>query len=295
MKKALLTLFLFTLASSLFCQDKIQQALNEINGRFERPVGKPQIYLFGTFHFAGERVDSNTTAFKWRYNVAENRRKEEIEVVRQKLAKINPTVICVEISPRRQSELDSLYNEYCEGKTISSPGYHGEITLLAFELGKRLGLKRIVAVDAQPMTALQDEKIYLEYEKYAPKKGEDSVFNYWDSVYNTKSQFSDSLRHYYSTIDYLRLLNHKDYNKKILGRWLIFTRFGTNSSPLGADQFITKYYNRNIRIYSNIQRAIVDNNDRVLVMFGNTHMSILQNLFESSPLYRLIPIDKYLR
>jgi hypothetical protein len=201
----------------------------------------------------------------------------------------------VEISARRQNELDSLYNEYCKGKKISSPGYDGEITLLAFELGKQLGIKRIVAVDAQPMAALRDEKIYSEYEKYAPKEDEDSVFNYWNSIYNKKSQFSDSLRHYYSTIDYLRFLNHKDYNKKTLGRWLIFTRFGTNSYPIGADQFITIHYNRNIRIYSNIQRAIVDNNDRVLVIFGNTHMSILQNLFESSPLYQLIPIDKYLR
>jgi hypothetical protein len=57
MKKTILTLLLFTIASSVFCQDKVQQAIDKINDRFERPVSKPQIYLLGTFHFAGEQVD----------------------------------------------------------------------------------------------------------------------------------------------------------------------------------------------------------------------------------------------
>jgi hypothetical protein len=295
MKKTLLTLLFLTVTLSAFCQDKIQQSINKINSRFETSKNKPQIYLLGTFHFAGEQVDSNRTEFKWRYIIDEPRRIKEIEIVRQNLQKIKPTVICVELNPRWQSELDSLYNEYCKGKKINSQGYDGEISLLAFELGKRLGIKRIVAVDAQPMDALRDEKLYSEYEKYAPKEEEDTIFNNCSKLYDENQRFSDSLRHHYTTIDFLRLLNHKDYNKKILGRWLIFTRFGTNSYPIGADQFITKYYNRNLRIYSNIQRAITQKDDKVLIIYGNTHMSILRDLFEASPLYKLIPIDKYLR
>ncbi len=295
MKKILLPLLFSTFVSSAFCQDKIQQSINQINARFEISKEKPQIYLLGTFHFAGENVDSNRTEFKWRYIMDEPRRVKEIEIVRQSLQRIKPTVICVELNPRWQSELDSLYEEYCKGKKISSQGYEGEISILAFELGKRLGIKRIVAVDAQPMAALRDEKLYTEYEKYASKEDEDSVFNNWNKLYDENQRFSDSLRHHYTTTDFLRLLNHEDYTKKILGRWLIFTRFGTNRYPIGADQFITKYYNRNIRIYSNIQRVITNKGDRVLVIYGNTHMSILRNLFESSPLYKLVPIDKYLR
>jgi len=295
MKKTLFTFLFFIAASYTFCQDKIQESIDRINNRFETLKDRPQIYLLGTFHFAGEKIDSNRTEFKWRYISDEPRRKEEIEIVIQNLQKINPTVICVEVGAKWQNELDSVYTEYCKGRDIGSSGYEGETVLLAFEIGKRLGLKRIDAVDAQPMSALRDEKLYAEYEKYAPKEDEDSVFNNWNKVYNENQRFSDSLRHHYSTIEFLRLLNHKDYTKKILGRWLILTRFGTNSYPIGADQFITKYYNRNLRIYSNIQRAITDKDDRVLVIYGNTHMSILRNLFESSPLYELMPIDKYLR
>jgi hypothetical protein len=287
--------FLLLFTVSVFGQDNIQHAINKINDLFEKPAGKPQVYLLGTFHFAGEKIDSNRTEFKWRYIVDEPRRKKEIEVVRKNLIKIKPTIICVEVHPKWQSELDSVYSAYCTGKDISSSGYDGEIVLLAFEVGKRLGLKRIVAIDAQPMAALRDEKIYSEYEKYAPKEDKDSVFNYWNNIYNEKLHFSDSLRHRYTTIDFLRFINQEDYNKKTLGRWLIFTRFGTNTYPIGADQFITKYYNRNIRIYSNIQRSISNNYDRVLVIYGNTHMSVLRNLFESSPLYILVPIDKFLR
>ena len=205
MKKTLFTFLFFAVVSSVFCQDKIQQSINHINNNFESSKHKPEIYLLGTFHFSGEKIDSNKTEFKWRYIIDEPRRQKEIEIVRQNLQKIKPTVICVEIGPKWQNQLDSVYKEYCEGKNISSSGYEGETVLLAFEIGKRLGLKRIVAVDAQPMATLRDEKLYSEYEKYAPKEGEDSVFNNWSKVYNENQRFSDSLRHHYTTTEFLRL------------------------------------------------------------------------------------------
>jgi hypothetical protein len=204
-------------------------------------------------------------------------------------------VICVEFPPRWQKEMDSVYTAYCNGKILTIEGYEadGELVQLAFELGKRLGLKKITAADAKAMSALNDDKLYEEYEKYAPKN--DSLFNYWDNVYYKKSAFEDSLRHQWTTLDFLRFMNSDKHNDKTLGRWLITTRHGKDSNPIGADQFITKYFNRNVRIYSNIQRSIKTDNDRVLVIYGNTHMSILKQLFSSAPMYELVPIENFLR
>ncbi len=288
-------MFLATIFTKSFGQDKFQIARKKISNSFSTIQNKPKVYLLGVFHFAGEKSDSNTTQFKWRYITTEPRRQKEIEVVRQRLLKIKPNIICVEYPPRWQKEMDSVYVAYCNGKLLPIEGYDadGELVQLAFELGKRLGLKRISAVDAKAMSALNDDKLYEEYQKLAPKN--DSLFNYWDNIYYKKSAFEDSLRHQWTTLDFLRFVNSDEHNSKTLGRWLITTRHGSNLNPIGADQFITKYYNRNIRIYSNIQRAIKNDNDRVLVIYGNTHMSILRSLFESSPLYQLTPIEKYLK
>jgi hypothetical protein len=276
-------------------QDKYEMVIRKKDDLFLKAQARPKVHLLGVFHFAGEKVDSNTTQFKWRYLSLEARRQREIEQVRQKLLAIKPTVICVEYPPGFQRQLDSAYEAYCKGQSLKMYGLEadGEIIQLAAETGKRLGLKRLVAVDARAAEALNDDKIYEEYLRFAPK--EDSLFSYWDAKYYQKSKLEDSLRHYWSTLDFLRLLNSDGFNNKVLGRWLITTRHGTNINPVGADQFISRYFNRNVRIYSNIQRAITSDTDRVLVIYGNTHMSVLKQLFSSSPLYELVPAEKFLR
>lgn len=290
-------LSLLSLFATFECvgQSQFQRANQLIDHLFAPPLNKPKIYLLGVFHFAGEQVDSNTTEFKWRYITLEPRRQREIEIIRQKLLTIRPTVLCVEFPPQQQKELDSVYRAYCNGKLLPMRWYEpeGELVQLAFETGKRLGLLRITAVDAQAMAVLRDEKVYEEYEKIAP--AEDSLFNYWDNFYYKKSAVEDSLRHHWTTLDFLRFINNSRSYDKMLGRWLITTRHGTNILPIGADQFITKYFNRNIRIYSNIQRAIKKDTDRVLVIYGNTHMSVLRQLFSASPMYEVVPPELFLK
>jgi Family of unknown function (DUF5694) len=299
MKKSIAFLLILLASLSAFAQvakpqTAIQKGLAGLQAIYQNNETKPKIYLFGVFHFAGEQVDSNKTPDKWAYRASDAKRQKEIEAVRLKLMAIKPTVICIEAGSQRI--IDSLYTLYCKGLPISSADYdaNDETLLFAFEVGKRLGLKSIRAVDANPMRPLRDDKIYADYQKVAPEEGKDTLDNKWDAVYDKAARYSDSLLHHWTTLDYLRFLNSDEFYKKRLGRWLITTKYGTNSYPVGADQFITRYYNRNIRIYGNIQRAISSDNDRVLVIYGNTHMAVLKQLFSASPLYDLVPTNAFL-
>jgi Family of unknown function (DUF5694) len=302
MKNLFFCLVLFLTSFSLFAQNKpqdnVQKGVAGLRVLYQTKEVKPKIYLFGVFHFAGEKVDSNTTPDKWAYNASDAKRQKEIEAVRLKLMNVKPSVICVEAGFGYQKIIDSLYSGYCKGLNVSNSRYYDandETLLFAFEIGKRLGLKSIRAVDASPMQTLKDDKIYEAYQKFAPTEGNDTLYNKWDIVYEKAARYSDSLLHHWTTLDYLRYLNSDDYYTKVLGRWLITTRHGNNSNPIGADQFITRYYNRNIRIFANIQRAISNENDRVLVIYGNTHMSILRQLFSASPMYELVSPSSFLK
>jgi hypothetical protein len=302
MKKMAIFSSIFLSSFSLLAQvvkpnDTIKKGLAGLQSIYQNNEAKPKIYLLGVFHFAGEKMDANKTPDKWAYMATDAKRQKEIEAIRLKLMAIKPTVICVEAGASYQKIIDSLYSAYCKGLNINNSGYYDandETILFAFELGKRLGLKTIRAVDANPMATLRDDKIYEEYQKFAPVEGKDTLDQKWDALYDKASRYSDSLRHHWTTLDYLRYLNSDEYYKKRLGRWLITTKYGTNSNPIGADQFITRYYNRNIRIYANIQRSILNDNDKVLVIYGNTHMSILRQLFSSSPMYELMPTNTFL-
>ena len=60
----------------------------------------------------------------------------------------------------------------------------------------------------------------------------------------------------------------------------------------GADALSLYWYNRNLRIYRNIQRITDSQEDRILVVFGSGHIQILKQLVESSPEYQLVKFNE---
>ena len=63
----------------------------------------------------------------------------------------------------------------------------------------------------------------------------------------------------------------------------------------GADGFISAWYNRNLRIYSNVARLIRTPEERVLLIIGAGHVPILQQLLQSSPVLQLDSLSGVLR
>jgi hypothetical protein len=57
----------------------------------------------------------------------------------------------------------------------------------------------------------------------------------------------------------------------------------------GADALALYWYNRNLRTYSKIQSLDIQSDDRILVLFGAGHVSILDHLFRASPEFKLVP------
>jgi len=68
--------------------------------------------------------------------------------------------------------------------------------------------------------------------------------------------------------------------------------------PLGDDagaEFIGQWYLRNIRMYANICRSTRDSDQRVLVIVGNGHRPIIEQLLRADPDWEVIEADRYLR
>ncbi|MDP9076987.1 MAG: DUF5694 domain-containing protein [Bacteroidota bacterium] len=262
---------------------------------FEEAKPKPQVLLLGVFHFAGEQVDANTTSPGLQLNMLSAERQKQIEALVKKLAAFKPTKIAIEASPRRQRYCDSLYYEYCKGRPIADKKIKpaDETIQLAFRLAHMLKLKKLYPVDAQPFRFnLSKTDSILTYEKY--KDQSDSSYTYWDKAYDGEKAHQDSLAFFLPLNRYLQYLNSPQKQAKAIGRWLIITKRGSNDEPIGADGFITRYFNRNVRIYSNIQRIVTSKKDRILVIYGATHMYLLKTLFAASPEFELNDIMKYL-
>jgi hypothetical protein len=198
-----------------------------------------------------------------------------------------PTKLVIEWLATRQTSLDSTYAAYRAGGEAlrQMQGDPDELYQLTLPLAQALGLERIHAVDTpnpQIVTSLNDSIHEARYEAQAIPG-----FDKWNARYDTLSALRDTMRARSSLVDYLLHLNSDEVQARAVGRWLVATKRGTNTEPVGADGFITRYFLRNARIFSNVQRIIDNPNDRVLILYGNTHGYFIRELLRASPEYRL--------
>lgn len=272
-----------------------QTPVQKLHSIFEDDQTKPTVLLLGIFHFAGEQVDVNTTPDALAVNMLlPDRQKQIVELVNA-LATFKPTKIVIEGLPQYQSRYDSLFRLYQAGKLKASPKFMASETVqLGFRLADKLELKTFYPVDAQAFRfQLSPADSSLTFLKY--KNQTDSSFAYWEERYDVESAHDDTLCYRLPLNEYLQYLNSPEKLARSNGRWLVTTKRGTNREPIGADGFITRYFNRNVRIYSNIQRIVTRKDDRILVIYGATHMFMLNALFEASPEFKVEDVMKYLK
>lgn len=274
----------------------VQAAGERLAAIFDRDKAKPQALLLGVFHFAGEQVDANTTPANLRVDMLSPDRQRQINDLVRRLAAFNPTKIAIEDVPGGQAAIDSQYRDYREGRLVATGRLNlaDERVQLAFRLAAQLKLDRLYPVDAQSFRfALSARDSVLTFEKYKDQPVPAS--EYWNARYDALSAYQDTLKATMPLVPFLAHLNSPEAQARSIGRWLVTTKRGSNDEPIGADGFITRYYNRNVRIYSNIQRMVTSPDDRILVIYGATHMYMLRHLFAASPEFVLEDIQPYLR
>ena len=288
--------FLVSFFLPLSTQAQTTLLRQKIDALFDQTSPKPQVLLVGTFHFAGEQVDANTTPTHLRVNMLSPTRQRQVADLVRELARFKPTKIVIESAPGSKLYIDSVYRAFCNGQFQGNKRVEadGELLQIGFKLAKRLGHTELFPVDAQPFRfQFSPADSLIEFTKYEQQS--DPSFAYWDKQYDGYSALQDSLKYYSTLNDYLRFLNADKTQARSIGRWLVTTKRGSNREPIGADKFISRYYNRNLRIYSNVQRIVTSSSDRVLILYGNTHLYILKHLFEASPEFTVLSVLDYLK
>jgi hypothetical protein len=90
-------------------------------------------------------------------------------------------------------------------------------------------------------------------------------------------------KNFKSFLDMFKYMNSKEYHQYEYGAYL------TGDFKLrehdGADLLALYWYNRNLRMFRKIQEIPKNTEDRILVIVGNGHASVLRQFFTSSPEY----------
>ena len=248
-----------------------------------------KVLLLGTFHFGYPNLDSHKTDSSKYIDVLSAVRQKELEELIKVIRRFNPTRIYVEGSS--QLRIDSLYNNYLDGK---SQLRRNEIDQVAFRLGKMVGLKKMFAVDATSFINDYHKTIPLLDTLSVMSQPSDSLRDkYWNQKYTEMYDTGDSLDLTLTMLENFLLMAEPAILRRYHGHYLSAGFNTTNNA--GPDLLSVWWYSRNLRIFNNILNTKPTSNDRIIILFGNGHMPILKQCFESSPEFQLVELKQLLK
>lgn len=257
-----------------------------------KEIKKTKVLTLGSFHFNFPNMDVAKTEEDDKIDVLDPQYQKEIEIIVSKLEKFKPTKIVIERRPELQKKYDSLYSSYLNGTHTLS---RDEEQQIGFRLAKRLGLKKLYCTDAWGEDYEDVKKVVDGNDTIAKGKFMDYFYNHPDSTLNSYRN-EIPLFKTEGILAELKRMNSEQFVKNGLGDYLIgiFKYETKNNNQFGVDFITGWWFNRNLRIFRNIQRIDSTPQDRVLVIYGAGHMNLLNIFFEASPEYELLYVNDYL-
>lgn len=250
-------------------------------------LGRPsaKLMLLGTLHFQDRGLDRYKPRVS--FDVFSPERQQQIEEVVSLLTAFRPTKIAVERTPAQQQDIDASYGAYLRGD-FSLPG--DEVYQVGFRLAARLGHTTVYCVNAWDRHYEPD----IDLEAYAREHGQAHLLSQWWPRFEELLAHGDQLRGRLTLREILLRANAEDRALKLHGAYLVDDfMVGVGDEYPGADR-VTGWYNRNLRIFANLQRITGSADERILLIIGAGHLPILRHCVAASPEYDLVEVWEYL-
>jgi hypothetical protein len=231
----------------------------------------------------GFTSDANKTEF----DEEDKKNQQRVHAVAEKLSDFKPTVILVEQEPKYNEKIQKEYSNYVNNPdtVFEEPS---EIELLAYELGRLSGTERIYGIDHKMG---YNYRIGQQIDNQIDPEWHDKYYKDPKSFYPSIDVNEDSL----SLSGKLKLMNQDRYlDFLITVNADMLTHAGTEDGYEGADE-AAKYYQRNLRMYSNLNRINLDEDDRVFILMGASHTAFFRDFMSRDPKYKMVDTFKYLR
>jgi hypothetical protein len=248
------------------------------------PKEKAQILVVGTFHMDYPNLDVIKTTDDDKIDVLTEPKKTELTELINYIKKFKPTKIAIEAFPEWNATVK--LTKYKQGAYSNE---RDERFQVAMRLATELNLDTIYSIDADsfdPEIEKLDSVFYQNLIKDFDFENDDPFVKLYKEFYSYNNKLVSKM----NLLEYFKYINSEEYHKMDYGGYLIGD-FKLDRTR-GADILSIWWYNRNLRIFRNIQEITTSKDDRVLVVFGNGHASILRQLIQCSPEYEYIEFDE---
>lgn len=241
----------------------------------------PRILVLGSYHMANPKADDTNVEAD---DVTRPRRQAEIEAVVAALAAFEPTKIGVELTPDRQDDLDTWYRMYLDGDSLPIPT--SELDQIAFRLAARTGHDRVYAIDhAQEL----DIDGVVEA---ARASGHGELVERARSFTGEATAEFQRIQAEGTVGDLLRFLNSPAVDRTHRF-YYAFAPVRRDSIYVGA-RMVANWYERNLAIFANVHDLIEGPDERILIVIGAGHGTLLREFVEGFPGTESVPAGDFL-
>lgn len=247
---------------------------------------KPRLLLVGSGHWSNPGKDLITVTFD---DMFSPHRQAEIAECLERLKAFAATKVLLEISARDQEGLDTDYAAYLRGDLGLSVNERHQ---LGFRLAGEAGHERVYGVDWH-----DPERTIPWLEAFEFAKSHDQI--QLISGHQNEAELKDKAaaeEAWIARSSVSELLiggndpghivqSHKFYSN--------LAQVGEGENYIGAD-VVLRWYERNLKIFTNIRRLVTSPDDRLLLVIGGGHLPLLHHFAEASDVFELAKVTDYL-
>lgn len=260
------TMILLTMLFGATCL-RAQKGIDIIPGKFDTLI---PVLNIGTFHMS---YTNDEHSLEFDEHNGENIR--QVHELAKKLAEFKPTVIIVELPPKYNAELLKTYEAYVKNPEMKFE-QPSEVELLAYEIGRLSGTKRIFGIDYQ-------ESYNYQIGSSLPQSKDIEVHNKY--VQQMVKYANSSIEEKLTVGELFCLMNTQEYRDFMITiNADILTHVASEGKAEGADE-AAKYYHRNLVMYSNLNQIELKKEDRVFILMGASHTAFFHDFLMRSPKY----------
>lgn len=235
--------------------------------------GKIRVLNFGTAHLS-QTTDANSSQI----DLNDPNEKADLKKLVEKIVEFKPTIICLELEPKNNDYIASTYSEYVKDQA-KRLNYSDELNSIGLEVARLSGANRIYGIDSQ--TGFD----YLTLVEIANKKTADSLY-ILKVMDNYQKVNSLKFKEQFKTI------NTRAYKMETFNLYNFLATQHTTGNQEGVDE-IAKFYQRNLKMYSNFNDIEMTENDRVFILLGATHTAYFDVFLENNPRFKLENPNEY--
>lgn len=245
---------------------------------------KSQVMVLGTYHFRQET----------HYDELSPDNQQQLEKIAEALAIFKPTKVVLEWEPHRTETVNQRYRAYLDGDfsidTLVNEGYQ-----LGFRMARKMGHERVYLFDDQTeFIGSLEGFTFDKFGEYA-KAHDEGFYNVHEPVlierYGKNQEALDKLNLY----DRLLVMNSPKASAINAQRMHMYeVRVGIQKNWMGPD-WLGRWYRRNVRMVANVLQFSEPPEDRILIIVGDNHKWVLDQLFAYSPDFEVVSSYELLR